>query len=144
MTSDDVARVLERELAAVQREIALFRDDTLVWRTAPATPNSAGNLALHIAGSIQHFIGASLGEPATCATATPSSTDAPGHARICSPSSTGPSPWSVKCCPPSPPMRSRKKSPSVAFRRCRGNAFSFTSAFTPDTTWARSTTRDEH
>jgi len=61
MTSADVARMLERELAAVQREIALFRDDTLVWRTAPATPNSAGNLALHLAGNIQHFIGASLG-----------------------------------------------------------------------------------
>ena len=61
MTSADVARLLERELAAVQREIALFRDDTLVWRTAPATPNSAGNLALHLAGNIQHFIGASLG-----------------------------------------------------------------------------------
>jgi uncharacterized damage-inducible protein DinB len=56
MTSADLARVLERELAAVQREIAL------VWRTAPATPNSAGNLALHLAGNIQHFIGASLGQ----------------------------------------------------------------------------------
>ena len=61
MTSADAARVLERELAAVQREIALFNDDTLVWLTAPATPNSAGNLALHLAGNIQHFIGASLG-----------------------------------------------------------------------------------
>ena len=61
MTPADAALILERELTAVQREIAMFRDDTLVWRVAPNTPNSAGNLALHLAGNIQHFIGASLG-----------------------------------------------------------------------------------
>lgn len=61
MTSDDAARMLARELAAVQREIAMFPDDASVWTTAPGMPNSAGNLALHLAGNVQHFIGASLG-----------------------------------------------------------------------------------
>jgi uncharacterized damage-inducible protein DinB len=61
MTSADAARVLTRELAAVQREIALFPDDTTVWSTAPGMPNSAGNLALHLAGNAQHYIGAMLG-----------------------------------------------------------------------------------
>ena len=62
MTSDDAARVLARELAAVQREIALFPDDARVWATAPGLPNSAGNLALHLAGNVQHYIGAALGQ----------------------------------------------------------------------------------
>src|SRR5688572_17621381 len=61
MTSADAARVRERELGGVQREVALFPDDTLLWRTAPATPNAPANLALHVAGGIQHFIGAALG-----------------------------------------------------------------------------------
>jgi len=61
MTSTDAARVLARELAAVQREIALFPDDTTLWATAPGMPNSAGNLAWHLAGNAQHYIGAHLG-----------------------------------------------------------------------------------
>jgi uncharacterized damage-inducible protein DinB len=61
MTSADVARTLARELAAVQREIALFPDDLTVWTTVPGMPNSAGNLALHLAGNAQHYIGAILG-----------------------------------------------------------------------------------
>ena len=62
MTTDDAARMLARELAAVQREIALFPDDVRVWDTAPGLPNSAGNLALHLAGNVQHYIGAVLGQ----------------------------------------------------------------------------------
>jgi uncharacterized damage-inducible protein DinB len=61
MTSDDAARMLARELAAVQREIALFPDDTTIWATAPGLPNSAANLAWHLAGNAQHYIGAVLG-----------------------------------------------------------------------------------
>jgi uncharacterized damage-inducible protein DinB len=61
MTSADAGRMLARELAAVQRELALFPDDATVWATAPGLPNSAGNLALHLAGNVQHYIGASLG-----------------------------------------------------------------------------------
>ena len=64
MTSADAARMLTRELAAVQREIALFPDDHTVWATVPGLPNSAGNLALHLAGNVQHYIGASLGRTA--------------------------------------------------------------------------------
>jgi len=61
MRSDDAARMLARELAAVQREIALFPDDAMIWATAPGLPNSAGNLAWHLAGNTQHYIGAILG-----------------------------------------------------------------------------------
>ena len=40
---------------------SLFPDDETVWRTLPGVPNSAGNLALHVAGNLQHFVGAVLG-----------------------------------------------------------------------------------
>lgn len=56
-----IAALLERDLAGFEREIGLFPDDGMVWRTLPGVQNSAGNLALHIAGNLQHFVGAVLG-----------------------------------------------------------------------------------
>ena len=53
--------MLQRELQALQREIALFPDDESVWRVLPGVTNSAGNLALHLAGNLRHFVGATLG-----------------------------------------------------------------------------------
>lgn len=57
----DVRRMLLRELATFRREVALFPDDASLWRAAPGVTNSAGNLALHIAGNLRHFVGAVLG-----------------------------------------------------------------------------------
>ena len=59
--SADFARSLVRELEGFKRELALFPDDDTVWKTAPGVTNSAGNLALHVAGNLQHFIGSVLG-----------------------------------------------------------------------------------
>jgi len=58
----DISRVLVRELETLQREIALFPDDESVWRTLPGVTNSAGNLAMHVAGNLRHFVGATLGQ----------------------------------------------------------------------------------
>ena len=60
-TSADFSLSLVRELDGFKRELALFPDDESVWTTLPGVANSAGNLALHIAGNLQHFIGAVLG-----------------------------------------------------------------------------------
>lgn len=57
----DLRRLLLRELATFRREVELFPDDESLWRTAPGVTNSAGNLALHIAGNLRHFVGAVLG-----------------------------------------------------------------------------------
>jgi len=57
----DIRRLLLRELATFRREVELFPDDESLWRTAPGVTNSAGNLALHIAGNLRHFVGAVLG-----------------------------------------------------------------------------------
>lgn len=57
----DFALSLVRELEAFKRELALFPDDASVWTTVPGITNSAGNLALHVAGNLQYFIGTVLG-----------------------------------------------------------------------------------
>ena len=60
--TDDVRCLLVRELEGFRREIALFPSDDLLWRGAPGVTNAAGNLALHVAGNLQHFVGACLGK----------------------------------------------------------------------------------
>ena len=57
----DFSLILARELDGMAREIQAFPDDESVWQTAPGVTNAAGNLALHLAGNVQHFIGALLG-----------------------------------------------------------------------------------
>lgn len=61
----DVKRAIQlalaRELDAFCREIEAFPDDESIWRTVPGISNSCGNLALHVAGNLQHFVGARLG-----------------------------------------------------------------------------------
>jgi hypothetical protein len=54
--------LLVRELKGFQREIQLFPNDDLVWATPPGVTNSAGNLALHVAGNLRYFVGATLGQ----------------------------------------------------------------------------------
>ena len=59
--SRTLALLLARELEAFEREIDLWPDDERVWQTGPGVANSAANLALHIAGNLQYFIGAVFG-----------------------------------------------------------------------------------
>jgi hypothetical protein len=57
----DVMALLTRELDGFKRELELFPDDESVWGTLPGITNSAGNLALHVAGGLQYLIGGVLG-----------------------------------------------------------------------------------
>jgi hypothetical protein len=52
---------MTRELSAFSRELDLFEDESLIWSTVPGIANSVGNLALHVCGNLQHFVGATLG-----------------------------------------------------------------------------------
>jgi uncharacterized damage-inducible protein DinB len=54
--------VISRDLKAVRREIEAYPDDASVWKLPPGIANSAGTLALHLAGNVQHFLGAILGK----------------------------------------------------------------------------------
>ena len=59
--TDDLSRLLERELETFAREVELFPDDESLFKTLPGVANSAGNLGLHVCGNLQHFVGAVLG-----------------------------------------------------------------------------------
>lgn len=50
-----------REIAAFEREVERFPDDAVLWKTLPGIANSAGNLAAHVCGNLQHYIGHMLG-----------------------------------------------------------------------------------
>jgi hypothetical protein len=60
-TADALRRLLIRDLEAVRRELRAFPDEGLIWAHPPGAPNSAGTLALHLCGNLQHFVGAQLG-----------------------------------------------------------------------------------
>jgi uncharacterized damage-inducible protein DinB len=53
--------LIGRELRAVKRELEAYPDDASVWRVVPGITNTGGTLALHLAGNLQHFLGAILG-----------------------------------------------------------------------------------
>lgn len=50
-----------RELDAFIREVNAFPDDGTLWQVRPGVTNSAGNLAMHICGNLQDFVGRVLG-----------------------------------------------------------------------------------
>jgi len=56
-----LAGILERDLATVRREIEAYPDEGDLWREVPGIANVGGTLVLHLAGNIQHYFGARLG-----------------------------------------------------------------------------------
>lgn len=60
--SDWIRRVMTRDLEALGAQIEAYADEHDIWKLVPGIENSAGTLALHIAGNIEHFIGAQFGD----------------------------------------------------------------------------------
>ena len=58
---DDLRRILLRDLAALRRELEAYDREEDLWECPPGVTNAPGTLALHLAGNLQHFIGAQLG-----------------------------------------------------------------------------------
>jgi uncharacterized damage-inducible protein DinB len=56
-----VHAMILRELAAVRRSVEAYPDEASLWVLPPGLPNSAGTLVLHLAGNLQHYVGAVLG-----------------------------------------------------------------------------------
>ena len=52
---------LLRDLGTLRRELERYPDEASLWITPQGLPNSAGTLALHVAGNLRHYIGAQLG-----------------------------------------------------------------------------------
>jgi uncharacterized damage-inducible protein DinB len=56
-----VAAILDRDLQVLAREVMAYPDERALWATPPGITNSAGTLALHLAGNIRYYLGARLG-----------------------------------------------------------------------------------
>lgn len=61
MLPSTIHAVLRRELAAVRRSVESYPDDASIWAEPEGLPNSGGTLVLHLAGNLQHYVGALLG-----------------------------------------------------------------------------------
>jgi len=56
-----VTAILDRDLQALAREVMAYPDERALWETPQGVTNSAGTLALHLAGNVRHYFGATLG-----------------------------------------------------------------------------------
>jgi Protein of unknown function (DUF1572) len=57
-----ITSVMLRELRALRREVESYPDDAGLWEALPGIANPGGNLALHLAGNLQYFVGNVLGK----------------------------------------------------------------------------------
>lgn len=57
-----IKQVFLRDLKSLEKEMALYRNESDIWKLAGDIKNTAGNLTLHICGNLQHFVGAIIGE----------------------------------------------------------------------------------
>lgn len=55
-----VTAILDRDLRTLRRELEAYPDERDIWRLPPGLSNSAGTLALHLAGNLQHYFGGKL------------------------------------------------------------------------------------
>lgn len=62
MINQPLALIFERDLNKLKEEISLYKDESNLWKVESNVSNSAGNLALHLIGNLNHFIGAVLGK----------------------------------------------------------------------------------
>lgn len=56
-----LGRCLIRDIEGMVSELEAFPTEASVWHKTVGAPNSAGNLAAHVAGNLRGFIGAAIG-----------------------------------------------------------------------------------
>jgi uncharacterized damage-inducible protein DinB len=54
--------IFRRDLEKVVKEIGSYKHEAIIWHIEKEIPNSAGNLALHLIGNLNHYFGAVLGD----------------------------------------------------------------------------------
>jgi uncharacterized damage-inducible protein DinB len=62
MLTESLTPIFERDLVKLKDEIELYETDEQLWVVPDGIKNSGGNLALHLVGNLNHFIGTVLGE----------------------------------------------------------------------------------
>lgn len=61
MLRNSLIKLFTRDLTKLQEELNNYSTERLLWETPNGISNSAGNLALHLVGNLNHFVGAILG-----------------------------------------------------------------------------------
>jgi uncharacterized damage-inducible protein DinB len=56
-----IAGTLTRDVRTLRRELEAYPDEKQIWQEVPGIVNTAGTLALHLTGNIQHYVGMHLG-----------------------------------------------------------------------------------
>lgn len=59
---ESVIFLLTRDLQTLAREVEAYPSESDLWVVRGDIPNSAGNLALHLVGNLNHFVGTVLGK----------------------------------------------------------------------------------
>lgn len=59
--TDELKALFTRDLEKLKQEVLAYDSDEVLWRVHGGINNSAGNLALHLVGNLNHYIGAILG-----------------------------------------------------------------------------------
>ena len=58
---DTLSKLYEQGLTKLKSEVESYPSEADLWKTGGNIPNSAGNLALHLVGNLNHFFGATIG-----------------------------------------------------------------------------------
>lgn len=61
MIGETLITIFERDLLKLEKELGNYQSEVNLWLLPKGINNTAGNLALHIVGNLNHFIGAILG-----------------------------------------------------------------------------------
>lgn len=61
MRTESLQTLFTRDLNQLKKEIEAYQNEENIWKIDKNILNSAGNLALHLVGNINHFIGSILG-----------------------------------------------------------------------------------
>ncbi|WP_113663204.1 DinB family protein [Pedobacter nanyangensis] len=62
MLANTLTALFERDLKRVINELELYTNETDLWRIEKGIANSAGNLALHLIGNLNTYIGKEMGK----------------------------------------------------------------------------------
>jgi len=60
MTKNEIASLYERDIDKLIEEINSFKNEENLWKTFGTIKNSSGNIALHLIGGLNYFIGVTL------------------------------------------------------------------------------------
>ena len=58
----NISPLYEKDINKLIEEISLYKNEEDIWKLEGAILNTAGNLALHLTGSLNYFIGNILGQ----------------------------------------------------------------------------------